>query len=44
MTTWTPWCSSKLAAAFLSAIPVFLVFMGLQRWIVSGSTAGAVKG
>jgi multiple sugar transport system permease protein len=33
-----------LAAAFLASIPVFLLFMILQRWMVSGLTAGAVRG
>ena len=33
-----------LTASVLASIPVFLLFMGLQRWMVSGLTAGAVKG
>lgn len=32
------------AAAVLAAIPVLLLFLFLQRYIVSGLTAGAVKG
>jgi multiple sugar transport system permease protein len=33
-----------LSAAFLASIPVFILFMILQRWMVSGLTAGAVRG
>ncbi|MDJ0771133.1 MAG: sugar ABC transporter permease [Ilumatobacter sp.] len=32
------------AGSVMSAIPVVLLFLFLQRWIVSGLTAGAVKG
>ena len=32
------------AGALLAAVPVALLFMFLQRWIVSGLTAGSVKG
>ncbi len=32
------------AAAVLSGLPITLVFMAAQRWIVSGLTAGGVKG
>jgi arabinogalactan oligomer / maltooligosaccharide transport system permease protein len=32
------------AAAVLSCIPILLVFMIAQRWLVSGLAAGAVKG
>jgi arabinogalactan oligomer/maltooligosaccharide transport system permease protein len=32
------------AGALLAAIPAVLLFMFLQRWIVSGLTAGSVKG
>jgi arabinogalactan oligomer / maltooligosaccharide transport system permease protein len=32
------------AGALMAAIPVTLLFLFLQRWIVSGLTAGAVKG
>jgi maltose/maltodextrin transport system permease protein len=32
------------AAAVLSGLPITLVFLAAQRWIVSGLTAGAVKG
>jgi maltose/maltodextrin transport system permease protein len=32
------------AAAVLSGLPITLVFLGAQRWIVSGLTAGGVKG
>jgi len=33
-----------LAASVIASIPVFIVFAGLQRWMVSGLTAGAVRG
>jgi multiple sugar transport system permease protein len=33
-----------LAASVLASLPVFLIFMLLQRWMVSGLTAGAVRG
>jgi ABC-type glycerol-3-phosphate transport system permease component len=33
-----------LAASVLVSIPVFIIFVGLQRWMVSGLTAGSVKG
>ena len=33
-----------LAASFMAAIPVLLLFIGLQRWMVSGLSAGSVKG
>lgn len=32
------------AAAVPSGLPITLVFLALQRWIVSGLTAGGVKG
>jgi arabinogalactan oligomer/maltooligosaccharide transport system permease protein len=32
------------AGAVLAALPVLLLFLFLQRYIVSGLTAGAVKG
>jgi maltose/maltodextrin transport system permease protein len=32
------------AAAVLSGLPITLVFLFAQRWIVSGLTAGGVKG
>jgi arabinogalactan oligomer / maltooligosaccharide transport system permease protein len=32
------------AGALLAALPVAILFMFLQRWIVSGLTAGSVKG
>ena len=38
--TWGPFT----AGALLAALPVSLLFMFLQRWIVSGLTAGSVKG
>jgi maltose/maltodextrin transport system permease protein len=31
-------------AAVLSALPITAVFLLAQRWIVSGLTAGGVKG
>jgi multiple sugar transport system permease protein len=33
-----------MAAATMGALPVFLLFLLCQRWIVSGLTSGAVKG
>lgn len=33
-----------MAAATMGALPVFLIFLLCQRWIVSGLTSGAVKG
>ena len=33
-----------LAASVLASIPVFIIFLALQRWMVSGLTAGAVRG
>jgi arabinogalactan oligomer/maltooligosaccharide transport system permease protein len=38
--TWGPFT----AGALLAAVPVAALFMFLQRWIVSGLTAGSVKG
>jgi arabinogalactan oligomer/maltooligosaccharide transport system permease protein len=38
--TWGPFAAGTLMAA----LPVALLFMFLQRWIVSGLTAGSVKG
>ncbi|HZQ16636.1 MAG TPA: sugar ABC transporter permease [Gaiellaceae bacterium] len=38
--TWGPFT----AGALLAALPVSILFMFLQRWIVSGLTAGSVKG
>jgi maltose/maltodextrin transport system permease protein len=32
------------AAAVLSGLPITIVFLLAQRWIVSGLTAGGVKG
>jgi ABC-type glycerol-3-phosphate transport system permease component len=32
-----------LAASVIASIPVLILFAGLQRWMVSGLTAGAVK-
>jgi len=32
------------AGALLAAVPVAVLFMGLQKWIVGGLTAGSVKG
>ena len=32
------------AAAVLSGLPITLVFLVAQKWIVSGLTAGGVKG
>jgi arabinogalactan oligomer / maltooligosaccharide transport system permease protein len=39
----TPWGLFS-AFAILVAIPVMVVYLGLQRWIVGGITSGAVKG
>jgi len=36
--------TSLMAAAVISAIPIFLIFLGLQRHLVSGLTSGSVKG
>jgi multiple sugar transport system permease protein len=33
-----------LSASVIACIPVFILFIGLQRWMVSGLTAGAVRG
>jgi len=38
--TWGPFA----AGALIAAVPVTLLFLFLQRWIVSGLTAGSVKG
>jgi arabinogalactan oligomer/maltooligosaccharide transport system permease protein len=38
--TWGPFT----AGALIAAVPVAALFMFLQRWIVSGLTAGSVKG
>lgn len=32
------------AASFVALIPIFLIALGFRRWIVSGLSAGAVKG
>lgn len=32
------------AAAMLSTIPIMIVFLLANRWLVSGLSAGAVKG
>ena len=37
---WGPFCAGSLMAM----IPVVILFLFLQRWIVSGLTAGSVKG
>ena len=39
----TPW-STFAAFAILFALPVMIVYLLLQRWIVSGLTVGGVKG
>jgi arabinogalactan oligomer / maltooligosaccharide transport system permease protein len=39
----TPW-SSFAAFAVLFALPVMIVYLLLQRWIISGLTVGGVKG
>lgn len=46
------WVSSQLSAnwglfaagAVIAAVPVLILFLSLQRWIVGGLTSGAVKG
>ncbi|HHV39706.1 MAG TPA: carbohydrate ABC transporter permease [Tepidimicrobium sp.] len=40
---YTPW-DQVMAAAFMFSFPQILLFVILQRYIVSGLTAGAVKG
>lgn len=35
---------NNLAAAAIITIPVILIYMFLQRYVVSGLTGGAVKG
>jgi arabinogalactan oligomer/maltooligosaccharide transport system permease protein len=37
---WGPFC----AGAMMAMIPVVILFLSLQRWIVGGLTAGSVKG
>jgi ABC-type maltose transport system permease subunit len=32
------------AASVMGALPILVVFMGLQRFLVEGLTTGAVKG
>jgi arabinogalactan oligomer/maltooligosaccharide transport system permease protein len=32
------------AGALLAAVPVVILFLFLQRWIIGGLTQGAVKG
>jgi arabinogalactan oligomer/maltooligosaccharide transport system permease protein len=32
------------AGAFIASVPVVIIFISLQRFIVSGLTAGSVKG
>jgi arabinogalactan oligomer/maltooligosaccharide transport system permease protein len=39
----TPW-SQFAAFAILVALPVSIVYLSLQRYIVSGLTAGGIKG
>lgn len=39
----TPW-NMVMAAALVYTIPAILLFMGLQKYLVQGLTAGAVKG
>ena len=38
----TPW-NGVMAAAALSAIPVVLVFLFLQKYLIGGLSAGGVK-
>jgi ABC-type glycerol-3-phosphate transport system permease component len=33
-----------MAAATIGAVPIFVLFLLMQRWLVSGLTSGAVKG
>ena len=33
-----------MAASVVGAVPVFVLFLLFQRWLVSGLTSGAVKG
>ena len=37
-------CSSLLAMSVISMIPVLVVFLTLQKYIIGGMTAGGVKG
>ena len=39
----TQW-NMLFAACFLSAIPILIIYVFLQRYFVSGLTVGAVKG
>lgn len=36
--------SRLMAASVIAALPVFAVFLGMQKWLVGGLSAGAVKG
>lgn len=38
----TPW-NGVMAAAVLSALPVVIVFLFLQKYLVGGLSAGGVK-
>jgi multiple sugar transport system permease protein len=36
--------NEMMAASFLASIPVFIIFITMQRYVVAGLTLGAVKG
>ncbi|MEZ4833629.1 MAG: hypothetical protein R2873_16870 [Caldilineaceae bacterium] len=40
----TPTAGASSAGALIGAIPVVVIFLALQKYLVGGLTAGAVKG